>query len=243
MSRPLLRPGTTYLPYGFSPAAVRRYGDGDPARLLEELADRDGGYERVGVDRALAIAIDLALRAVSPTATILDVGCSVGTISVLLAASGYRVTGIDSDVVARVQDWQEGGTLEAARAGNVAENCRLLQVDLREHLAAEDTVYDVALLLSVVHHWLAGYGYTGVEQFDRDEVRATLHELCDRVRAHIYLEIPIGDEVAEMPPDPHGEFSFPAWFLDSGRATAATLVASTIATNGKPRRLYRVDMA
>jgi hypothetical protein len=121
-------------------------------------------------------------------------------------------------------------------------NCELLRVDVRTHLEETERTYDVALLLSVVHHWLAGYGYTGAATFDRDEVRNTLRELCRRVRSHLYVEIPIEDEIKEMPVDPEGEFLFPGWFLESGLASDVRLVASTIATNGKPRRLWRVDL-
>lgn len=239
----LLRPGTTYLPHSFSAHALEQFGRGDLTALNDELADRDGTYERVGVDRALAIAIDLALIGMRPGASILDVGCSLGTISVLLAEVGYRVTGIDSDVVARVQDWQDSAGLAVARSGQQTSNCRLIQADVREHLADHHGDYDVVLLLSVVHHWLSGYGYTGEEQFDREDVRHTLETLCSRVRSHIYLEVPISDEAQEMPPDPRDEFLFPDWFLASGWATSVKLVASTVATNGKPRRMYRVDMA
>jgi SAM-dependent methyltransferase len=238
----LLRPGTTYLPHSFSAAALERFGRGDTKALEEELEGKSGSYERVGVDRALGIAIDLALLGVRPDASILDIGCSVGTISVLLSRIGYRVTGIDSDIVAQVQDWQDTEALSAARTGIESANCRLIQVDLRDHLASLEGSHDIALLLSVVHHWLAGYGYSGQEQFDRAEVRETLEELCRRVRSHIYLEVPIGDEAEEMPPDPQEEFLFPDWFLTAGLATDVSLVTSTVATNGKPRRMYRIDL-
>ncbi len=239
----LLRPGTSYLPIGFSSWALEEFGRGDAKPLLHELRGRGSSYERVGVDRALAIALDLALTRAPRNARILDVGCSTGTISVLLSRIGYRVTGIDSDVVAGVQEWQDSKLLNEARARHSSNTCRLLQVDVRQHLAEAQETYDVALLLSVIHHWLAGYGYTGAARFDRSEMRKLLRELCGRVRSHLYVENPIVDELEEMPPDPEGEFLFPAWFLAAGLATDARLICSTVATNGKPRRLYRVDLA
>ncbi len=233
--------GTTYLPFGFTDVALRRFGIGEVAEVVGELA---GGrsYERVGVDRAMAIAIDLAVRGMRSNATILDIGCSVGTIGYLLSQIGYRVTGIDSDVVAEVQEWQDERILDSARSSNSGDNFSFVKADLRDFLDSNDDRFDAALLLSVLHHWLAGYGYTGESPFDRHEVESTLIELCSRVRDCIYLEVPLEDEAVEMPPDPEGEFVFPRWFLDSRQATEVELIASTVATNGKPRRLYRIGL-
>ena len=242
MSNSFLKTGTTYLPFGFTDHAMERFGVGDPAALISELSGNTS-YERVGIDRAMAIAIDMAVRGSRSNATILDVGCSVGTIGQLLAEIGYQVTGIDSDVVAAVQEWQDPRIIESARTSGGRSNFSFVRADLRDFLDSNDDDFDVVLLLSVIHHWLAGYGYTGTSQFDREEVEATLRRLCARVRDCIYLEVPIEDEAVEMPPDPLGEFVFPRWFLDSRQATDMNLIASTIATNGKPRRLYRIVMA
>jgi len=238
-----LRPGTTYLPVGFSRWALEEFGRGEVAPLLQELRGRENSYERVGVDRVLAIALDLAMLRTPPQARILDVGCSTGTMSLLLSKIGYRVTGIDSDVVARVQGWQDATALTEAREEHSSEHCRLLQVDARQYLEQTNETFDVALLLSVLHHWLPGYGYTGEARFDRSEMRTLLRTLCGRVRSYLYVETPIVDEIQEMPPDPEGEFLFPGWFLACGLATDARYICSTIATNGKPRRLYRLDLA
>lgn len=236
-------PDTTYLPRDLSEESLRRLGHGDYEPLLAELAAMPPhAYERVGVDRAVAIAVDLALLGTAPDASILDIGCSIGTIAVVLAHLGFQVTGIDSDIVAEVQDWQDPAGLETARRAMSSERCRLLRADAREFLQAAEDTYDVALLLSVLHHWLEGYGYRGVDRFDRTAVDDTLRLLCRRVRSHLYVEVPIGDEAAEMRPDPEGEFLFPGWFQEQGLASSIELVASTIATNGKPRRLYRVDL-
>jgi len=240
VSNEFLKPGTTYLPHGFSDQALRRFGMGDPDPVLSELS-RDRGYERVGIDRAMAIAIDLAILGVHKGATILDVGTSVGTIGLLLSSIGYTVTGIDSDVVADVQEWQDENTIASARSSS-GPGFDFVKTDLRDFLASNEAEYDVVLLLSVLHHWLQGYGYTGARQFSRDTARQTLLELCSRVRSHIYLEVPIEDEQTEMPPDPSGEFVFPRWFLDVRVASAVSVISSTVATNGKPRRIYRITM-
>ncbi len=239
----LLQPGATYLPSRLSAQALSHFGVGRFDLLLEELRNSGGKYERVGVDRALAIALDLALLGEPAKLRLLDVGCSVGTISALLASVGHRVDGIDSDVVARVQEWQAPSLLTQMRQAASTDNCHFFNRDLREHLRTSTEVYDAALLLSVVHHWLAGYGYTGQTRFERAEVGDTLRQLCARVRKYLYLEVPIVDEYPEMPPDPEGEYLFPSWFVSAGLATSIELIASTIATNGKPRRLYRIHLS
>jgi SAM-dependent methyltransferase len=238
---PFLRSGTTYLPFGFSPNAIESFGSGDPSLLIAELSD-DRSYERVGVDRAMAIALDMAAQGVRRGVSILDVGCSIGTIGLLLSTIGYRVTGIDSDVVAAVQEWQDPNTIAKARDTSINEQFEFINADLRDFLSTDGRQFEVVLLLSVVHHWLGGYGYTGVARFDREMVRDTLLELCSRTNRLIYLEVPIEDESKEMPPDPEGEFVFPRWFLDAGLASSVTWITSTIATNGKPRRLFRIDL-
>jgi SAM-dependent methyltransferase len=230
----LLRDATTHLPCRFSREALASFGMGKTARLLRELQTQGGTYERVGADRALAIAIDLACLGVPATARILDVGCSVGTIALLLSEIGYAVTGLDSD---------GGRELAEAWERQRTERCRLIEADLRTYLRDSTETYDVALLLSVLHHWLPVAAPAGGRSFGRDELRAALTALCGRVRRSLYVEIPIVDELAETPPDPAGEFLFPGWFLEAGLATQATLVASTIAANGRPRRLFRVDLS
>jgi SAM-dependent methyltransferase len=233
---------TTYQPFGFSDAALMRWGLGDYDPLLVELAELGGSYERVAVDRALAIALDMASIGLPIPSRVLDVGCSVGTVSMLLAAVGHTVTGIDSDVVAAVQDWQNPSRLQAARTAQASARCVLLRRDLREHLEVDDSMFEVVLLLSVLHHWLSGYGYAGVATFDRVEIRETLNRLVGRVTRCLYVETPIHDEAQEMPPDPEGEFLFPEWFVDVGCAREIVFVCSTIASNAKPRRLFRIDL-
>jgi SAM-dependent methyltransferase len=218
---------------------------GNSAPLIAEIGQRpDWSYERVGIDRVLAIASDLALSGARHDARVLDVGCSVGTISLLLSQFGYQVTGIDSDVAPRSQAWQEADRPASIRDNATVRGCTLLSVGLEEYLASTSTEepFDAVLLLSVLHHWLEGYGYAGVEQMDRVRIAELLDALCARTTGCLYVETPIVDEATEMRSDPLGEFVFPAWFLARGHARDATLIASTVATNGKPRRLYRVEM-
>jgi SAM-dependent methyltransferase len=234
---------TTYLPYRFSTAAMASYGAGNYQSLLAELrATSADSYERAGVDRALAIACDLALAGMREGGTILDAGCSVGTITRLLAETGYHVTGVDRDIVASVQKWQNPQKLTGARRRLETFTCRFVTADIEEFLETTGDIFDVALLLSILHHFLEGYGYTGINAMPPERFAAFLKRLCSRVRSYLYVEVPGPDEYEEMPPDPTHQFHFPGYFVDTGLASDIHLVAITVATNGKPRRLYRVDL-
>ncbi len=211
--------------FHFSDLAVARFGAGDVRLLLAELGDEQS-HDDVSINSAMAIAIDLAVLGERRGATILDVGRCVDTIGLLLSSIGYNVTVIDS-----ARDTLDDDRVEFVRA------------DLRGFLASYDPTFDVVLLLSVDHHWLEGHGSTGITQFDRDSARNTLVELCSRVRDYIYLEIPLEDENIERSPDPERGVLFPGWFLDTGLAIDSSLIASTIATDGEPRRIYRIRMA
>ena len=235
---------TTYLPYSFSAAALTSYGAGNYQLLMAELqAAGADSYERAGVDRALAISCDLALSGMRDGGTILDAGCSTGTIARLLAETGYRVTGVDRDIVASVQKWQNPERLTGARNRLETPTCLFVAADIEEFLETTTDVFDVALLLSILHHFLEGYGYTGMNAMPPARFATFLQRLCSRVRCCLYVEIPGQDEYEEMPPDPTGQFRFPGYFVDAGLACGIQLVASTVATNGKPRRLYRVNLA
>lgn len=235
-------PGASYLPK-LSKAARAGFGAGQLDTLLGELETAGHSYERVGVDRALAIACDLALRGTARELSILDVGCSVGTISALLSELGHRVTAIDNDAVFAQQNWHKPNAVNAYRQELTGPNWQFVAAGLAEHLDSSDRKYDCALLLSVVHHWLEGSPHLGASGFDPGSLDSLLRQLCSRVEDCIYLETVLADEYDQMPYDPEGTFAFPGWFLDKGLATSAELVASTVANGGRPRRLYRVEMA
>ena len=223
--------------------ALRRYGMGDYEPLLAELqAKPRTSFERVGVDRALAIAADLALLGMHDGATILDVGCRTGTISRLLAETGYCVTGVDSDVVVGTQKWQESERLMKTRQRMETATCRFIVSDIVEYLEQTSSAFDVTLLLSVLHHFLAGYGYSGVKAITAERFDALLRTVCSRTKSYLYVEAPGSDESEEMPPDASTRFLLPSYFLEAGLSSRVQRIGSAVATNGKPRRLYRVHL-
>ena len=205
---------TTYHPSGFSEHARRAFGLGQYAPIRAELAALPpNSYERVGVDRALALAIDLATCATSCSNSILDVGCGPCLISELLNACGYAVTGIDRNASPR-----SVGSL------------RVIKTELRDFLASETAAFDVVLLLNVLH-WIP---------VQDNELPAEVEELFRRTRSHVYIEVPLSAEEDDLLGP--STLLYPKTLLDRRVATRVHWFATTIATNAKTRRLYRVHV-
>jgi SAM-dependent methyltransferase len=232
---------TTYQPSFVSESALRAFGRGDYDKIRTEIrAAAPDSYERVSVDRALAIALDLALQGVDPTSSILDIGCAEGLVSALLSRIGYRVVGIDNDLVAEVQPWYDLEVRSQSRSSLDDENCEYLRAEALDYLKAPGPAFDVILVLSVLHHFLKGYGLSGNGAISNEEFSMFLRLLCGRAKRFLYVEVPIFDEEREIPGD--SNFPIPQYFVSNGLAAGFDLIASTVATNAKPRRLYRINL-
>ena len=241
MMSPFPNTRTTYQPKFVSEPALLAFGRADYEKLVAEIrrAPQDS-YERVSVDRALAIAVDLAMQEVPVGAAILDIGCAEGLVCALLARLGYKMTGIDNDLVGDVQGWYDLTARTGARDVFRAENCEYIETDAVGFLTSLGNSYEVILLLSVLHHFLEGYGGSGSGAISAKEFDEFLRLICHRARRCLYVEVPLSDEGVEMPQD--RRYPIPEYFVSSGLAVSFELVASTIATNAKPRRLYRVNL-
>jgi len=68
-------------------------------------------YAKVYGARLIAL---LRERGVAPPASILDAGCGTGSLALMLAGEGYRVTGVDlsSEMIARAKAKDESGTVD-----------------------------------------------------------------------------------------------------------------------------------
>lgn len=232
---------TTYQPSSVSTNAVTAFGRGDYVPMLCDIRNlAPHSYERVCVDRAIAIALDLALQETRSNATILDVGCAEGLVSTLLATVGYQVTGVDNDVVTSVQGWYDDSARRVSRIHPPHARCQLIRADIRTHVTSPGPKYDVVLLLSVLHHFLEGYGGSGLGKMTSEEFTAFLRSICLRTRQSLYVEVPTVLEQSEMPAA--SRLSFPEYFVAAGLASDIQLIASTVATNAKARRLYRVSL-
>lgn len=84
----------------------------------------------------------LKCNGVKPPATILDIGCGAGFLSIPLAEIGYNVRGIDLSL---------GSLQTAANRGQHLKNLAFGQEN-GLHLKAEDSSYEVALLMDFLEH-------------------------------------------------------------------------------------------
>jgi SAM-dependent methyltransferase len=171
---------------------------------------------------------------------VLDVGCSSGLFSLGLAAAGYRVSGVDSNIAADVQGFYPEKPLSIAerlKADLPHADVTFIQGDVADVLATETACYDVCLLLSVVHQWFAGYALTGVGVKPLDRIEDTLRALVSHVTRVIYYEGPEDDAAAAAM-----HLRLPAWFIETGLLQAATPIAVSAAANGSLRTLYRMEV-
>ena len=83
----------------------------------------------------------LAERGIAPGDAVLDAGCGTGSLALLLADAGYRVTGVDLSA----------GMLERARAKDVESRVRWREGDVRA-LEVPDAFHAVVTVADVLNH-------------------------------------------------------------------------------------------
>jgi SAM-dependent methyltransferase len=181
-------------------------------------------YERLGLDRALAIASDLIARHQSLQGLkALDVGCNNGLVAKTLSALGIGVVGIDNNDVDR-----QGQTRFA--------EFEYHRKDLAEFLYEEDRCWDCILLLSVTHHWETAYAMSGERRYSDDDIRRLLATLFRRTRLSIYYECP------SCEPGFKAGFGVEFLFRHCGELPNLRVLGKTIGPNGYLRELWALDM-
>ena len=175
-------------------------------------------YERLGLDRALLIAADIALRTGRCNDfSILDVGCNNGLIGRSLGVLGNRVRGIDNGVI----DGQK----------RYEPLCDVEKCDLCDYLDGTSEKWDFCLLLSVAHHWETGYAGNGNPIYSDEKIHQIFERLHERVGFGIYLEMPLQE--------PGFEPAYTDNFMKKYCSRFDIIeINRTIATNGFLRRLY-----
>ena len=232
-------PPATRLPSGLSPQARQRLREGDVDLLLQELSTKRHSYERVGIDMILAMAVDLALEGVPPSAPILTVGPGAETICLLLTDMGYSVTGVESDDLgSSARSWNDEH-VETGQKQALGPVAGLLGAVIQEHLARSDALYDVALVVGLGDE--VAPARPGTASSNPHQLSRVLSELCKRVRHRLYVEVPVNEGTAQ-PLDSDGQFSLPRWLLKDDLAIGFEIVASTVGADGEPRRLCRVNL-
>lgn len=229
----------TYLPVVEDVQLYRNLRCRDYECLAAPIAARYP-YERVGFDRLLAILVDLEELEILPPASVLDIGCNVGLFSLALAAVGYRVTGVDSNIAADVQGFYPDRVLSIARDHKdmlALDRLDLVEADVADHLSAAARRFDVCLLLSVVHQWRAGYASSGIGvKADGDVVRL-LTLLASRTNRALYYE---GMDDAHL--RAVEGVRLPDWFVARSLASTYRAIAVSPAANGEFRTLYRIEI-
>lgn len=188
-------------------------------------------YERVGVDRALAIATDLYARhGKLQGLRILDVGCNNGVVSKVLAALGCTVVGIDNG------DVDSQGLYSDLERQTRYAGFEFHRQDLSDFLAADPRYWDCIVVLSVMHHWETGYAMSGERRYSDDDIRHLLATMFSRTRSTIYYECPCKE--------PGFEAGFGVRFLHRFCSDLPKMrsLGHTIGPNGFPREFWALDM-
>jgi SAM-dependent methyltransferase len=219
----------TYLPEINISDLVHALESQDWTSIEKKLSCQD--YERLGLDRALAIASDLLARHQSlKNLRILDVGCNNGLVAKLLSALGCSVVGIDNgdiDSQRLYSDLQ----IQTQFAGFEFHN-----KDLAEFVDTDSSYWDCILLLSVTHHWETGYAMSGKRRYSDEDIRRLLNTLFRKTKRSIYYECPCDE--------PGFEASFGMKFLlrYCNELPKLRPLGYTIGPNGYLREFWALDM-
>ncbi len=219
----------TYLPDLSVSDLVHALASQDWATVDEKLSLQQ--YERLGLDRALAIASDLLARHQSLRALrILDVGCNNGLVAKVLSALGCSVVGIDNG------DVDSQGLYSDLQSQTQFAGFELHTKDLAEFLDVDDRYWDCILLLSVTHHWETGYAMSGKRRYTDDDIGRLLATMFRRTRLSIYYECPCSE--------PGFEAGFGVNFLlrYCSELPKTRSLGHTIGPNGYLREFWSLDM-
>jgi len=219
----------TYLPELSISDLVHGLASQDWATVEEKLSRQQ--YERLGLDRALAIASDLLARHQSLRGLrILDVGCNNGLVTKVLSALGCSVVGIDNGDVDSQRLYSDLQSQTQFAGFELHTN------DLAEFLKVDDRYWDCILLLSVMHHWETGYAMSGKRRYSDDNIGRLLTTMFQRTRLSIYYECPFSE--------PGFEAGFGVYFLlrYCSELPKTRPLGHTIGPNGYLREFWALDM-
>ncbi|PTY06628.1 hypothetical protein DB347_11350 [Opitutaceae bacterium EW11] len=231
-----LKQGRTYLPVfrGTLDREVCMHPD-SPVSVVDSAAIYP--FERVGLDRLIAITIDLFRRSIYKPARILDVGASTGLFAEALADRGYSVTAIENNLAADVQKRypvQPSILLAASASCHRAGELEFVAADFIDFIASSTAVWEACLLLSVVHQVYSGYAMTAVGRRKPEELVRVLQKLAQSVTHGIYFESPSSEPVNQL----LGELFTPDWFLKHTCVKSYELLVNSASADGDLRPLY-----
>ncbi|WP_423454529.1 class I SAM-dependent methyltransferase [Ottowia sp. VDI28] len=220
---------TTYLPELNISDLVHAVSAQDWSTIEEKIGIQQ--YERLGLDRALAIAADIyAQHGSLHGLKILDVGSNNGLISKVLSALGCHVVGIDNGDV----DGQ--GLYSNLQSQINSSGFDFYQQDLANFIHLDKRSWDCILLLSVTHHWETGYAMSGRRRYSDDDIRRLMTELFRRTQRSIYYECP-SDEPGFKP-----GFGIDFLMRYCEKIPKMRNIGRTVGPNGYPRDFFALDM-
>lgn len=219
----------TYLPNIDIADIVHAFASQDWSVVERKISAQQ--YERLGFDRALAIASDLLMRHQSLKGLrILDVGCNNGLVAKVLSALGCVVVGIDNG------DVDSQGLYSDLKSQSQFSGFEFHNNDLADFLDADKRYWDSIILLSVTHHWETGYAMSGNRRYSDEKIRNLLNKLFQRTRLSIYYECPSGE------PGFASGFGFDFLLRYCNELPKTRFLGNTIGPNGYLREFWALDM-
>jgi hypothetical protein len=186
-------------------------------------------YERLGLERALAIAMDLyQCHAKLEGLTVLDVGCNNGVIGKVLYALGCLVVGIDNSDV-------DSQSLYKPLKPSKEFELEFYKKDLKDFLSEDQRMWDAVLLLSVTHHWETGYAMSGNRRYTDKDITDICAKLCSKTNHTIYYEGPSNEPGF---PEGYGISFLRKYFL---QLRGVRFLQDTVGPNGYLRELWALD--
>lgn len=213
--------------------ALRLLDINEVTQMLNEVK-----YERLGLDRAFSIIIDISKRYGNKTNyKVLDVGCNNGVISLVFALFDYYVTGIDNGIINSQNLYNSLKFIEYNEGFKNKMN--FLDVSVEELIEKQgNEQWDFVFLLSVAHQWEFGYAQNVNTKYSETKIKSIMTKILCNTKYAIYYECPFDE--------PGFEYGYGKDFLQRYIDKKLVdyhieLIAYTTGPNGYQRQLLRIE--
>jgi SAM-dependent methyltransferase len=193
--RSLLSGGMNYQPLLKDGHALMRLSSSVDVRL-DGPSDMMLPSERLCADRARLLRDDMRSTIGELSgATLLDIGCNVGFFCHFFSSLGMRTVGIDNSQHNRHLRLSLSNSVRTARHMNrrYGLSCKFIEEDARKWMKHQTELFDVTLLLSVLHHFFLGYPMGEYEHDPMVEAKRFIEDITRMTRKVLYLEYEDGE--------------------------------------------------